>query len=110
MAAEVAVPTVTRVPVFWSTAWIVIACLGFKTNPDRFTGLEDSELVLLAGSITQATRGAQAKRTKTRRTRDIAFPFPAKATVTAFRGGVLRSRGARAFGLRQSSMTRRYWQ
>jgi hypothetical protein len=76
--AEVAVPRVTRLPVFWSTAWIVIVCPGNKVYPTRDTGFEDSLTVRLDGAATHATRGKQAVRMNRGRTLIMAIFLPAR--------------------------------
>jgi hypothetical protein len=63
-----AVPRVTRLPVFWSTAWIVILCPGNTVYPCRDTGAEDSLSVRLYGAATHAIRGKQAVRMSRGRT------------------------------------------
>jgi hypothetical protein len=63
-----AVPQVTRLPVFWSTAWIVILCPGNTVYPCSDTRAEDSLAVRLYGAATHATRGKQAVKTSRGRT------------------------------------------
>ena len=55
-------------PVFWSTAWIVILCPGKTVYPCRDTGAEDSLAVRLDGAATHATTGKQAVRMSRGRT------------------------------------------
>jgi hypothetical protein len=76
--AEVAVPRVTRLPVFWSTVWIVIVCPGNTVYPTKDTGFEDSPAVRLAGTATHARRGRHAVRMNRGRTLIMAILLPSK--------------------------------